>query len=135
MDDVLNFARTKDFNAAHKIIFSELEKRGLKKVFDEIEAPIIPIVEKMDRRGVKIDVDFLNDLSKTYHTELSKLEKKIWEYTGVEFNINSPKQLGEILFDKMGLTAKGLKKTSGGARSTRESELEKLREYCQTDHL
>lgn len=128
LDDVLNFAKTDDFYKAKEIIFAELEKRGLKKVFDDIEAPIMPIIDKMDEKGVKIDVKFLKDLSKTYHTELSKLEKKIWEYAGVEFNINSPKQLGEIIFDKMALTAKGLKKTSGGARSTRESELEKLRD-------
>ncbi len=128
VDDVLEFAKTKDFSDARKIIFAELDKRGLKKVYEDIEYPIIPIIKNMDEKGVKIDKDFLNELSKTYHTELSKLEKKIWEYAGGEFNINSPKQLGEILFDKMLLTAKGLKKTSGGARSTRESELEKLRD-------
>ncbi len=128
LEDIYNFAKTEDFSMASKIIFTELDKRGLKKVYDDIEAPIIPIIDKMDNRGVKIDIDFLKELSKTYHAELSKLEKKIWEYAGVEFNVNSPKQLSEILFDKMALTAKGLKKTSGGARSTRESELEKLRD-------
>ncbi|MDO8430437.1 MAG: DNA polymerase [Candidatus Taylorbacteria bacterium] len=128
LEDITNFAKTEDFFKASEIIFSELDKRGLRKVYDGIEAPIIPIIEKMDTKGVKIDVDFLAGLSKTYHTELSKLEKKIWEHAGVEFNINSPKQLGEIIFDKMLLTAKGLKKTTGGARSTRESELEKLRD-------
>ncbi len=128
LEDIQNFARTKDFKEASRIIFTELDKRGLMKVYTGIEEPIIPIIEKMDTKGVKIDVEFLKSLSVTYHTELSKLEKKIWEYAGVEFNINSPKQLGEIIFDKMALTAKGLKKTSGGARSTRESELEKLRD-------
>jgi DNA polymerase-1 len=128
LEDILNFAKTRDFKQASKIIFTELDKRGLSNVYKNIEEPIIPVVEKMDNKGVKIDVNFLKDLSQTYHAELSKLEKKIWEYAGREFNINSPKQLGEILFDKMALTAKGLKKTSGGARSTRESELEKLRD-------
>ncbi len=128
IDDIFAFTKTEDFTKASDIIFTELEKRGMKKVFDDIEAPLIPIIKKMDTKGVKIDVAFLTDLSKTYHTELSKLEKKIWEYAGEEFNINSPKQLGEIIFDKLALTAKGLKKTSGGARSTRESELEKLRD-------
>lgn len=128
IEDIKEFAKIKDFTEAKKIIFTELDKRGLRKVYEEIESPIIPIIEKMDNKGVKIDKAFLNDLSKTYHRELSKLEKKIWEYAGVEFNVNSPKQLGEILFDKMALTAKGLKKTTGGARSTRESELEKLRD-------
>jgi DNA polymerase-1 len=128
IDDIYAFTKTRDFKKASEIIFAELNKRGLQNVFDNIEAPIIPIVEKMDTKGVKIDVNFLKKLSETYHTELTKLEKKIWEHAGVEFNINSPKQLGEIIFDKMALTAKGLKKTTGGARSTRESELEKLRD-------
>ena len=128
LEDIYNFAKTEDFTEASRIVFSELDKRGLRKVYEEIEAPIMPIVEKMDNRGVKIDIDFLKELSNTYHKELSRLEKKIWEYAGSEFNVNSPKQLSEILFDRMSLTAKGLKKTSGGARSTRESELEKLRD-------
>src|SRR5205085_1871784 len=68
------------------------------------------------------------ELSKKYHTELDKLEKGIWKAVGYEFNVNSPKQLGEVLFDKLGLTVKGHKKTAGGARSTKESELEKMRE-------
>ena len=128
LEDILNFAKTDDFSIASKTIFEELNKRDLKKVYENIEKPIVPIIDKMDGRGVKIDTSFLKELSKKYHIELSKLEKKIWEYAGGEFNVNSPKQLGEILFDKMLLTAKGLKKTEGGARSTRESELEKLRD-------
>jgi len=128
LEDILNFAKTDDFYTASENIFEELNKRDLKKVYENIEKPIIPIIDKMDEKGVKIDTIFLKELSRVYHIELSKLEKKIWEYAGGEFNVNSPKQLGEILFDKMALTAKGLKKTEGGARSTRESELEKLRD-------
>lgn len=128
LEEILEWAKTDDFKKASEIIFSELKKQDLYKVYEKIEFPIIPVIKKMEDKGVKIDTMFLKDLSKTYHAELSKLEKQIWEYAGIEFNINSPKQLGEILFDKMLLTAKGLKKTSGGARSTRESELEKLRD-------
>lgn len=132
VEDIANFTNMTisgmaDFEKATTIIFAELDKRGLRKVYDTIEAPIIPIVDKMCKKGVKIDRKLLGQLSKTYHVELDKLEKKIWEYAGQEFNVNSPKQLGEILFDKLALTAKGLRKTEGGARSTRESELEKLR--------
>ncbi len=128
LEEIFAYTKTDDFKKATEYIFSELKKQGLYKVYEEIELPVIALIDKMDAKGVKIDVDFLKDLSKTYHVELAKLEKKIWEYAGIEFNVNSPKQLGEILFDKMLLTAKGLKKTSGGARSTRESELEKLRD-------
>lgn len=128
MEDVINFADSGDYERAKKAIFTELDKRNLRKVYDNIEMPLIPVIKKMEERGIKIDKELLANLSKTYHTELSKLEKKIHEFAGVEFNINSPKQLGEILFDKLQLTAKNMKKTSGGARSTRESELEKLRD-------
>jgi len=127
LNDILEFAGTNDFEEAKKIIFAELDKRNLRKVYETIELPLIPITHEMEKRGVKIDMDVLKELAKTYHKELNRLEKEITKLAGVEFNINSPKQLGEILFDKLGLTAKGLKKTSGGARSTRESELEKLR--------
>ena len=63
-----------------------------------------------------------------FHTELHKLEENIYKQVGEEFNLNSPKQLGEILFDKLGLKPKTLKKTAGGQRSTKESELEKLKD-------
>jgi DNA polymerase-1 len=82
----------------------------------------------MQERGIKVDRKFLADLAKKYHAELSRLEKEIWKQAGMEFNINSPKQLGEVLFDKLALKAKNMKKTEGGARSTKESELEKLRD-------
>ncbi len=82
----------------------------------------------MEKFGVKIDKKELETLSKDYHKELSKLEKKIWELAGGEFNVNSPKQLGEILFVKLGLKPKNQKKTGSGAMSTKESELEKMRD-------
>lgn len=128
LNEVLEFTNVQEFPKAKEIIFTELDKRGLRKVYEDIELPLIPVLKKMEEKGVKIDVPFLKDLGKKYHVELAKLEKQIWEHAGVEFNIASPKQLGDILFDKLALTAKGLKKTAGGARSTKESELEKLRD-------
>ncbi len=128
LEEIYEYAGVRNFQKATEIIFKEMDVRNVRKVYDDIELPLIPIILKMEKIGVKIDVEFLKDLGKTYHKELAKLEKKIWEHAGQEFNINSPRQLGEILFDKLALTAKGLKKTEGGARSTRESELEKLRD-------
>jgi DNA polymerase-1 len=128
LDDIFNFTLTRDFKEAEKIIFAQLKKANLLKVFDEIELPLMPVVDRMEKRGVKIDKEYLKKLSKKYHAELEKLQAKIWKEAGEEFNINSPKQLGVVLFEKMALTAKNLKKTEGGAKSTRESELEKLRE-------
>lgn len=128
LEDILDFARTNDFEKAKETIMVELKKRDLEKVFNEIELPLIPVTHKMEKRGIKIDTKELSRLSKTYHAELSILEKKIWEHAGQEFNINSPKQLGDILFDKLGIKGKNMKKTGAGARSTRESELDKIRD-------
>jgi DNA polymerase-1 len=128
LEDILNFARTSNFKQAKSTIFTELKKRNLEKVYEEIEKPLMPVIAKMESVGIKIDSRYLFELSKKYHVELAKLEKKIWESAGGEFNINSPKQLGEILFVKLGLKAKNQKKTGGGALSTRESELEKMKD-------
>ncbi len=127
-DDVLRFAKTNDFKKAKEIIFAELKKRGGEFVYYEIEKPLIPIVRQMEETGVKIDKIYLKELSRNYHKKLDALEKKIWALAGEEFNINSPKQVGNILFDKLQLTAKNMKKTAGGEKSTRESELEKLKD-------
>ncbi|MEK7085379.1 MAG: DNA polymerase, partial [Patescibacteria group bacterium] len=84
--------------------------------------------EKMNARGVAVDTAYFKKLSAEYHAELAALEKAIWKLAGSEFNVNSPKQLGEALFVKLGLKPLRQKKTAGGALSTRESELEKLRD-------
>ncbi len=107
---------------------NDIEKSGLTGVYRDIELPLIPILKDAKAQGILVDRAHLASLSREYHAVLDKTVKEIYKYAGEEFNLNSPKQLGEVLFDKMGLTVKGLKKTEGGARSTRESELEKLRD-------
>jgi DNA polymerase-1 len=82
----------------------------------------------MQKKGVQIDASFLTFLSKEYHNELSKLERSIHAQAGTDFNINSPKQLSEVLFDRLQLKPKNQKKTETGMRSTKESELEKIRD-------
>ncbi len=126
LEDIYEYSNTKNFQEARKLLLSEIKKEKLDFVFEEIEKPLIPVVHKMQDWGVKIDIKELSGLSKKYHTELAKLERDIWEAAGGAFNINSPKQLGNVLFDTLGLSVKGQKKTAGGARSTKESELEKL---------
>lgn len=128
LEDVLQFTKTSSYAEAREKIFKELKKTRLIDVYRNIEMPLIPIVEKMYERGIKLDIEYFKQLSKEYHKELSKLEKKIWKYAGEEFNINSPRQLGNILFEKLGLYVKNQKKTSTGQKSTRESELEKMRD-------
>jgi len=127
VDDILQYAKAADFSEAKDKIMARLKKEGLQKVYEEIELPLVPIVARAQERGVVVDVAYAKKLSQEYHKELEKIERRIWKHAGEEFNINSPKQLGEVLFDKMKLNTKGLKKTAGGARSTRESELSKLK--------
>ena len=127
-DDILTFARAKKFSDASASIFKELKNQKLESVYKDIELPLIPIVKQMEKDGILIDRAYLVKLSLEYHKELAKLEKRIHKHAGVEFNINSPRQLGGILFETMGLSVKNQKRTSTGQKSTRESELEKMRD-------
>lgn len=127
LEDLMRFTKTKDLKEARKKIENELDKRKVRLVFEEIEKPIIQIVGEMNRKGVKINKKLLEELSLRYHKELNRLEQEIWKEAGEEFNINSPKVLSDILFNKLSLAGKNQKKTPTGALSTKESELEKLR--------
>ena len=110
---------------------TELKKENLFRLYEELELPLITIIERAQTKGILVDVSYLAKLGKEYHSKLTRAESAIYEYAGEVFNINSPKQLGVILFDTLGLKVKGLKKTEGGARSTRESELVKLKESSE----
>lgn len=127
-DDILSYAETDSLDKAEEKIMKKLRELGLEKVYAEIELPLIPIINAAAKRGILVDKEYLAELSKKYHHELEKHEEKIYQLAERKFNINSPKQLGEVLFDQMKISIKGLRKTAGGAQSTRESELEKLRE-------
>jgi len=126
--DILQYANTTSFINAKEKIFKKLKEENLESVYVEIELPLIPILKKMNDRGILIDIQFLKKLSTEYHRELTILEQKIWEMAGIEFNINSPKQMGEVLYDKLDIRGVRIKKTAKGARSTKASELEKLKD-------
>src|SRR3989344_853502 len=128
LEDMLHYTKKKNFTDAFEVLEAEIGKQGLGSVYRDIELPLIPIIEEAQKYGITVDKNHLESLSKKYHTELDKITARIYTHAGGEFNMNSPNQLGEILFDKLGLATKGLKKTEGGARSTRESELAKLKD-------
>ncbi len=128
IEDIFQYCGTENFKESKEKILKEIKKQHLDKVYEDIELPIIPIIKKAEDNGILVDLKYLKKLSNDWHKVLSSIEEKIWDFAGGEFNINSPKQLGEVLFDKMKLSVKGLKKTAGGARSTRESELVKLKD-------
>jgi len=127
-DKVLQIAGTTDIPSAEALLMAKIKAAKLENVLNDIELPLIPIIDAADAYGILIDKKKLEDLSEEYHIHTARLEREIHDLAGKEFNINSPKQLGEILFDELKLEVKGLKKTAGGARSTRESELDKLKD-------
>ncbi|HET9641636.1 MAG TPA: DNA polymerase, partial [Candidatus Paceibacterota bacterium] len=129
LDDVLAFTKERAFDAAYADLEKKISEAGrVKDVYERIERPLIPIAEKMRGRGIKVERAVLADLAKTYSAELSRIEKSIYKAAGREFNVSSPKQLGEVLFDELKIVPDRQKRTAGGQRSTRESELEKIRE-------
>jgi DNA polymerase I len=128
LEDILFFGKSENFKEARKYIFEEIKRRQSEFIFEEIEKPLIPIVREMQNYGILIDKKFLENLNSKYSTELEGIQKEIWKLSGLEFNVSSPKQLGEVLFEKLGLSVKNQKKTAGGAMSTKESELEKMKD-------
>ncbi len=134
--EVAGYKGSHNLNEALEKLEADIEKDKLTYIYKEIEIPIIPIIKNMEEVGIKVDTDYLKKLSSQYHKDLDAIEKNIWKLAGREFNINSPKQLGEIIFDELKIQDLGeesskrkMKKTAGGARSTKESELEKLRDH------
>jgi DNA polymerase-1 len=97
----------------------------LKKLMDEIETPLIPVLSAMEKEGIKLDVPALANFSKELDVSVTTLSQQILELSGEEFNVDSPKQLGEVLFDKMKIVEKA-KKTKTGQYSTGEDVLSKL---------
>lgn len=116
--------RTMGLLECYDILKEELEDRDLTKVLDEIEMPLIEILSSMERKGIKIDPEYFSNYEKELGSSIDGLQKKIYEEAGEEFNINSPKQLAEILFFKLNLPP--VKKTKTGL-STDEEVLEKLK--------
>ncbi len=110
-----------------KHFWEKLKSVGLIKVFENIEMPLVPVLAEMESYGIKIDTQALADLLKSTSKALVKLEEKIYKLAGADFNINSPQQLGEILYNKLQIKGR-VRKTGGGALSTAAPELEKLRE-------
>jgi DNA polymerase-1 len=94
-------------------------------VFEKIEMPLVPILCEMEMEGVTVDISFLNDYSNELQTQATALEKQVYEYAGETFNLSSPRQLGDILFDKLKLDPKA-KKTKTGQYATGEEVLQKL---------
>ncbi|MBX7541311.1 DNA polymerase I [Qipengyuania sphaerica] len=108
----------------HAHLKRRLPVEGGAKIYERVDRPLVPVVAQMERHGIKVDRTRLAKLSEEFATETARLEGEIYELAGQEFTVGSPKQLGEILFDKLGY--KGGKKGKSGQYSTDQSVLERL---------
>ncbi|MBL0637189.1 DNA polymerase I [Aeromonas dhakensis] len=118
----------------HQALWGKLSAEpGLAKVFSEIELPLLPVLARMERLGTTIEPKLLHQQSQEIEVRLAELEKQAHELAGQEFNLSSPKQLGEILFTKLGLPI--IKKTPKGAPSTAEEVLAELAETYELPRL
>lgn len=103
----------------------KLDEVGMDKLYRDIEMPLIPVLFDMEHEGICVDRKMLVDLSKAFGEKIATLTKEIYALSGVEFNVNSPSQLANVLFETLQLPTKGIKKTKSGY-STAAPELEKL---------
>ena len=107
------------------LAFSKDEK--LNTIFTEFDMPVVPILYKMETAGILLDREYFEGLKTEFEGKVVEIEQKIYEFSGEQFNVNSPLQMSQILFEKLGLPVKGIKKTSRGY-STGAKELEKLKD-------
>ena len=103
-----------------------LKEADGEKVFNELELPLSPVLARMEKAGILLDIPFLKNLSAQFEKRLSGIQKEAFELAGESFNLNSPKQIKEILFEKLKIGTAGIRKTKTGL-STAAAELEKLR--------
>lgn len=109
------------------VLEKELEQNKLTELFETIEMPLVSILQRMESEGIAIDADYLNKMSVKFGEELLQLQEEIYKEAGIEFNIDSPKQLGEVLFDHMKISEKA-KKTKTGQYQTSEEVLESFKD-------
>lgn len=108
------------------ILEKELETNGVKELFEEIEMPLVPVLAYIERNGVRIDTEALKETSRHFTIRMREIEEEIYKLAGMEFNISSPKQVGEVLFDRLKIVEKA-KKTKTGQYVTSEEVLESLK--------
>ncbi|BEH00010.1 DNA polymerase I [Bacteroides sedimenti] len=108
------------------VLEKELKENGVEDLFYKIEMPLVPVLANIERNGMKLDTDTLGQTSEDFNSRMNEIEKEIFALAGMEFNISSPKQVGEVLFEKLKVVEKA-KKTKTGQYSTSEDVLESLR--------
>jgi DNA polymerase-1 len=125
--DILSVTKASNQEEARKVLEEELVKEGVMELFETVEKPLMEILHAMHVRGITLDVKKLAAMSVELHAKVKVIEEEIYELAGTRFNVASPKQLGEVLYDKLGLGTK-IKKTKTGQKSTNAGELEKIQD-------
>ena len=128
MEEIKEYAaEDADITLQLKEVFSPiLDKAETKKLFEEIEIPLIPVLASMEMEGINLDIDYLKSMSIDMQKEINEFEQKIYEAAGEKFNLASPKQLGDILFEKLKIGGAKQKKTKTGQYATGEEVLSYL---------
>ena len=113
-----------------EVLEKELKENGAEPLFYDIEMPLVPVLAYMERNGVCVDTEALKETSRHFTARMKQIEEEVHQMAGMEFNISSPKQVGEVLFDKLKITDKA-KKTKTGQYVTSEEVLESLKNKHQ----
>ena len=108
------------------VLERQLHEQGCFRLFEQVEMPLIPALAKMEMNGVRIDTDSLRQTSASFTGRMTEIEHEVYAMAGMQFNISSPKQVGEVLFDRMHISD-NVKKTKSGQYSTSEEVLESLK--------
>lgn len=122
LETILTRTKKNTLKEAYEVLEDRLKEQNLHTLFEKIELPLIPIVDAMEKRGIMIDTDHFLSLEKKMKATLARIEKEVEKCTGgFSINLNSPKQLSELLFTKLGLKAKGKRKASGAFTTNAET--------------
>jgi DNA polymerase-1 len=109
-----------------RMLEPELQEHKQFGLLRDLEMPLLPVLMEMELRGIKLDVDWLLELSQELSSRLGEIETRVYEYAGEPFNLNSTQQLSEVLFDRLELPTRGVTKTKSGYYSTRAAVLDRL---------
>ena len=124
--DALAYTGEKTVSRAYRHILRKLKEKNALSVWETIEEPLLPVVDRMEGIGIRFDPSGAAVLRKEYDKKIARLEKEIYRHAGKEFNISSPKQLSAILYTDLGLRPKRAATTSSGWKTTKESALRQL---------
>ncbi|MDE0243692.1 MAG: DNA polymerase [Candidatus Kaiserbacteria bacterium] len=124
--EVLAYTGEQTISEASAHIKRKMQEKEVLSVWEDIERPLIPVVDRMKEVGIRFDTEGAHKLQKSYEKKIASIERDIYKHAGKEFNVSSPKQLGEVLYADLGLKPRRAAKTASGRKTTKESALLQL---------